>query len=157
DPPASEHLPLPPYPLERERYWLETEEGRRGRTLPATHVHPHLGHFTRSLHSPEVFSVEVTLDPIFEPYLRDHSAEGHIVVPAVGQLELVMAAARHVRGDEVTVLEDIELKRPIVLTRDESDAARVRLDVYSDDGSFVIVSNSGKPDAPWIEHTRGQV
>jgi polyketide synthase 12/myxalamid-type polyketide synthase MxaB len=68
-----------------------------------------------------------------------------------------MAAARHVLGDDVNVLEDIELKRPIVLSADESDAARVRLDVYSDDGSFVIVSSSGKPDAPWIEHTRGQI
>lgn len=151
------HVPLPAYPFERERYWLETDVGREARLLPATHLHPHLGRIDRSAHAPDTFSAELKLDPRVEPYLADHHVQGHIVCPAVVQIDAALAAARHIFGTDDVVLEDIEFKRPIVLAADESEATVFRLEFYADDGHFLIVSRSGAVDAPWIEHTGGQV
>jgi acyl transferase domain-containing protein/surfactin synthase thioesterase subunit/NADP-dependent 3-hydroxy acid dehydrogenase YdfG/aryl carrier-like protein len=154
---GAEHVSLPPYPLVPERYWLETEAGRRARVLPVAVVHPHLGKLERGVHSPDVFSVELRLDPRVETYVGDHRAQGHIVFPAAGQLELVIAAARHVYATDAFEVEELEFRRPIVLVADETELAVHRLDIYSDDGSFLVLSSSGKPDAPWIEHTKGRI
>jgi natural product biosynthesis luciferase-like monooxygenase protein len=154
---VAEHVDLPRYPFERERYWLETQSGRQARLKPVTHVHPHIGRIERSVHSPDVFRAELRLDPRVEPYVGDHRAQGHIVFPAAAQLELVMAAARHVYGTDEFLVEDLELRRPIILGADETESTIHRLDVYADDGSFLIVSNSRKPDAPWVEHTKGRI
>ncbi len=151
------HVELPTYPFEKERHWLETEAGRRARTEPATIGHPHIARIEHSIHSPDIFTADLALDPRLEPYVGDHRAQDHIVFPAAGQLELVIAAARHVYASDAFVLEELEFRRPIVLVHDETCAATYRLEVYSDDGDFMIVSNAGKPDAPWIEHTTGRV
>jgi polyketide synthase 12 len=151
------HVELPTYPFGKERYWLETEAGRRARTEPATIVHPHVARIERSIHSPDIFTAELALDPRLEPYVGDHRAQDHIVFPAAGQLELVIAAARHVYASDAFVVEELEFRRPIVLVHDETCAATYRLEVYTDDGDFLIVSNAGTPDAPWIEHTKGRI
>lgn len=154
---AVEHVDLPPHPFERERCWIETEDGRRSRLRPHTHLHPHLGRIDQGVHASSCFSAMLSLDPATEPYVADHSAQGHIVFPGASQLELVTAAAREIHGTDALVVEDLELRRPIVLSVDDTSSAVHRLDVYSDDGSFLLVSNSRKPDAPWVEHTKGRI
>ncbi len=154
---CAEHVALPPHPFERERYWLETEDGRRSRLRPVTHLHPHLGRIERGVHTDVAFTVHLALCPHTEPYLGDHCAQGHIVFPGASQLELVTAAARSIHGSDALVVEDFELRRPIVLATDDTASTVFRLDVYAEDGSFIIVSNSRKPDAPWIEHTKGRI
>ncbi len=151
------HVALPPHPFERERYWLETEDGRRSRLRPVTHLHPHLGRIERGVHTDVAFTAHLALDPHTEPYLGDHCAQGHIVFPGASQLELVTAAAREIHGTDALVVEDFELRRPIVLAADDTASTVHRLDVYAEDGSFIIVSNSRKPDAPWVEHTKGRI
>ena len=151
------HVDLPSHPFERERYWLETEDGRRSRLRPTTWLHPHLGRIDRGVHAPEAFSAMLALDPHTEPYLEDHSAQGHLVFPGASQLELVTVAAREIHGTDELVVEDLELRRPIVVAADETASTVYRLDVYADDGSFIIVSNTRKPDAPWVQHTKGRI
>ncbi len=154
---SAQHVELPPHPFERERFWLETEDGRRSRQRPVTHLHPHLGRIERGVHTDVAFTAHLALDPHTEPYLGDHCAQGHIVFPGASQLELVTAAAREIHGTDALVVEDFELRRPIVLTADDTASTVHRLDVYAEDGSFIIVSNSRKPDAPWVEHTKGRI
>lgn len=154
---STDHVPLPTHPFERERYWLETEDGRRSRMRPITHVHPHLGRIEPSVQADTAFSAQLLLDPHTEPYLADHCAQGHIVFPGASQLELATAAAREIHGTDELVIEDFELHRPIVVAADETASAVHRLDVYAEDGSFIIVSNSRKPDAPWVQHTKGRI
>src|SRR5262249_29201426 len=87
----------------------------------------------------------------------EHRAQGHNVFPAAGQCEVVTAAARHVFGTDDLVLEDVELRRPMILTSEEDDAAVFRLEVYADDGRFVIASRVAGETDTWIEHTRGHI
>lgn len=153
----NEHAPfvdLPRYPFERQRFWLETEAGRDARRLPRTHIHPHIGQIERSVHAANVFSCELVLDPKVEPYLAEHRAQGHIVFPAAGQGEVVIAAARHAYGATDVILEDVEFRRPMILSANEDDATSFRLEMYADDGYFVIAS---KASDTWVEHTRGRV
>ncbi len=153
----TDHVELPPHPFERERHWLETEDSRQARLRPITSIHPHLGPIRHGVHSREAFSANLVLDPHAEPYLEDHRAQGPMVFPGASQLELVTAAARAIHGTDELVVEGFELRRPIVVAADETASTLHRLDVYGDDGSFIIISNSRKPDAPWVEHSKGRI
>ncbi len=145
---------LPQYPFERQRFWLETEAGRNARRLPLTNVHPHIGRIERSAHASNVFTCQLVLDPKIEPYLVEHRAQGHIVFPAAGQGEVVIAAARHVYDSTDIILEDVEFRRPMILSAGDDETPSFRLEVYADDGSFVIAS---EVSGTWVEHTRGRV
>jgi polyketide synthase 12 len=145
---------LPRYPFERQRFWLETEAGGEARRLPHTRVHPHIGHIERSVHAGNVFACQLVLDPKIEPYLAEHRAQGHIVFPAAGQGEVVIAAARHVFGAIDVILEEVEFRRPMILSSAEDESTTFRLEIYADDGHFVIAS---KVSDTWVEHTRGCV
>lgn len=160
-------MELPRHPFERHRFWLETEAGREERMLPIARIHPHIGRVERSAQAKDVVFCELLLDPRVDTYLAEHVGQGHIVFPAAGQAEVVTAAARHVYGTADVVLENVEFKRPMVLPSSEDETATFRLEIYSDDGHFVIASRvgGGSPvgdaggqavgDAWWMEHTRG--
>jgi acyl transferase domain-containing protein/surfactin synthase thioesterase subunit/NAD(P)-dependent dehydrogenase (short-subunit alcohol dehydrogenase family)/acyl carrier protein len=149
---------LPRYPFERQRFWLETEEGSEARRYPVTRVHPHIGRIERSAFAEGVFHCQLILDPRVEPYIAEHRAQGHMVFPAAGQSELVIAAARHIYGTSDIVVEDIQFRRPMVVASDEEKGSTFRLEIYADDGHYIIASRVGEgTEASWVEHSRGRI
>ncbi len=150
------HIALPRQPMERRRFWLETAEGRSARLRPRGADHPHLRGLRAGAHASEVLSCDLDLDVRTQPYLGEHKVQGTVVFPAAGQLELVSSLTRLGSRSDVVVLENVELRRPIMAAVSKDDDTSFRLDFYGDDGSFVLVSRAGQADAPWVEHSRGR-
>lgn len=149
------HVTLPRHSFEKQRFWLESREGMDKRLAPEARIHPHIGAVEKSAHADGVFSCKLLLDPRVDGYLSEHRAQGHIVFPAAGQIEVLTAVGRHVFGPGIAV-EDVEFRRPMVLSTDPDEAPTFRLDVYADDGNFMIASRIDA-DAAWVEHTRGRI
>ena len=88
-------VPLPAYPWQRERFWLEPPA--RGRGAPALSGdgagHPLLGEPFRSALDPErhFFQAEIGLEAC--PELADHLVGGRAVLPAASYLEMALWAA----------------------------------------------------------------
>ena len=96
-------IALPAHHMDQQRFWIESPEARQSRMVPESHVHPHLGAIEKSAHADGVFTCKLLLDPRVETYLTEHCAQGHMVFPAAGQIELVTAVARHVFDEGVAV------------------------------------------------------
>ncbi len=99
-------VPLPAYPWQRERYWLE----RRRRSVAA-------GLPGRRLRSPNLSGAvfEVVLDPEGWPGLADHRIDERTVVPGAFHLSMLLAAAREELGSGGFVLEGVTFPRPLVI------------------------------------------
>lgn len=118
---------LPPYPWQRDRYWLDVPglDGSGFAALPIEApaqmsalgtISPLLGSLVRS---------PVTANTVFEtrvhagslPYLEDHRIQGEAVLPASAFLEMALSAGRALFGEGVHQLEDVRFERPLVLTQ----------------------------------------
>jgi acyl transferase domain-containing protein/acyl carrier protein len=108
---------LPPYAWQRERYWLGPEEkpnNRPGRVnaprhllsapclRPATDAGAHYWEFDLSI---EAF-----------PFLKDHCIQGTAVLPAAAYLEMAITAGRSVFPDGDLILEQVQFKKPLILS-----------------------------------------
>jgi acyl transferase domain-containing protein/aryl carrier-like protein len=112
-PGSARFVRLPLYPWQRERFWSESAGSRQTRlTAPA---HPLLG---LSLAAPQP-SWETRLDLRLTPYLADHRVQGAAIVPATAYVEMALAAAREVHGDNPCRLEDIKLTNPCFPTHEK--------------------------------------
>lgn len=87
---------LPREVWHREFYWNDSELWSHERT--AHRVHPLLD---RRLAGPEP-GWSLHLDPRRLPWLEDHRVQGHVVFPAAGYLEMMLAAAHDLDGGAAT-------------------------------------------------------
>jgi NAD(P)-dependent dehydrogenase (short-subunit alcohol dehydrogenase family)/acyl carrier protein len=91
-----------------------------------TPVHSMLSHVT-GFHNQHGITLEATLDPTNEPYLKDHALNGIPVLPGVMGIEGFSIAARHITSTlaiehgelEVIRLEDIHFLAPFKFYRDQ--------------------------------------
>jgi polyketide synthase 12/epothilone polyketide synthase D len=112
-PGSARFVRLPLYPWQRERFWSESPGSRHTRlTAPA---HPLLG---LSLVAPQP-SWDARLDLRLTPYLADHRVQGAAIVPATAYVEMALAVAREVYGDNPYRIEDIKLTNPCFPTHDK--------------------------------------
>ncbi|HYO54689.1 SDR family NAD(P)-dependent oxidoreductase [Archangium sp.] len=104
-------VPLPPYPFQRQRYWVDASP------LPAPRgggsEHPLLGPALGIAGAREMrFERQLDLD---EPLrLSEHTVGGQSLLPAAAFCEMALAAGRHAFQQPV-VLRDLHLSRPLSL------------------------------------------
>ena len=148
-----ELLELPPYPLRRERFWLETPTALRKRLNEAAHpliaAHTELAHNRRSVW-------HVNLDSRLHPFIRDHRVQGPIVYPGTGQIELAVTAGKAIWRTLPGTIRDIELKAPVFLP-DEGEPPLVQLEVVSEDGKYVLSSRAPADGSQWTVHSTGRI
>lgn len=146
---------LPSYPWQRERYWTESETGRRDRlegavkrTALGNEVHPLLGGRLDTVQP--VWESEIDLRRL--RYIADHSIQGAVLFPGAAYAEMGVAAARELSGKTPTV-KSLEFHRALVLT----DAPkRVQLIFDEKENTFEIYGKNGNDDN-WIRHAAGSV
>ena len=112
-------VPLPTYPFQRRRYWIETANRRHARV-----GHPLLG-IRRDLQGGEV-SFETTMFVSDPSWLNDHRVFGLAVAPGALHGTMALAAAGVATGDGPVVLEDLRLHEPLVFPDFEHDDGRRR-------------------------------
>ncbi|HMJ02174.1 MAG TPA: type I polyketide synthase, partial [Conexibacter sp.] len=100
-------LPLPTYPFERTRHWIDLTRA----ATTVTRAHPLL--HTRMSGAPPVVQFQSRIDPAQIPYLDDHRVGGAPVMPAVVYIEMAVAAAGADRHR--TRLHDFMVHAPLVL------------------------------------------
>jgi acyl transferase domain-containing protein/acyl carrier protein len=154
---------LPVYPWQRERCWLETAAGDTDSHWEQTArsrngKHPLLGRHFKSAHPAGSHFWEATLDKRTLPYLDDHRIQGVAVLPASAYLEMALAAAVEVFGEQSAALKDVEFNRALFLPESGTRTIQVILSPGADGAaSFHIYSRPGEQaDKSWTLHATGK-
>ena len=136
---------LPTYPFERQRHWVEEEVPKQRSASASPWLHPMLGWRVSSPLKPVQFESEISLDR--QPYLKDHKVWGTIVLPASGYIEMALAAAREIWGDEQpVVLESLRIEESLPLK--PGDNIRIQ--------NAVTVDSPGEAGWSLYTHTPGE-
>ncbi len=154
---AHRRVPLPLYPFERTRHWIE----------PAAAVAPSASDrsalaqpmLRRIVESPLIsdLAYELSVDSATHPFLDDHRIFGGVVFPATGYVEAAVEAVEARTGRRATVVEDLEITEP--LTSDDGGASLAQAILKSDgDGfDFALFSRGEDPTLAWRRHGGGRV
>jgi acyl transferase domain-containing protein/acyl carrier protein len=139
-PAGARRLPLPTYPFERERHWLDV------RPAPPVAAHPLLGGEVTAA-GRERLAFEPSPGPAGLPSLADHRLRGRPVLPAAAYLEMALAAARRAG---LEVVADLAIHAPLLL--DPASGPRLRCAVIAADGAGARLECAGRDPQERIVH-----
>jgi acyl transferase domain-containing protein/thioesterase domain-containing protein/acyl carrier protein len=149
-------VPLPNYPFERARYWLEPgDAGGSSRVARKTSQGPPLlGDRVPSVWSSAVY--ETVIDAQQPPFLQDHVVQGSVVVPAAAFIDQALAAARATFGAGSHVVENLSVQQAMFLPTGSPRLMQVAVAAESS-GETTIESYSAVADGPldsasWTMH-----
>lgn len=127
---------LPTYAWQRERFWLESAEGRYLRCAPLEH--PLLGLAQTAPHPTWRFE----LDPRYFTWLDDHRFWDSVVFPAAGYGEIGLAIARKLFPGEPYAVEELEMKKALFVSEEKVPTVEVVFDPATK--VFQIFSSTGE-------------
>nr|AQW44893.1 polyketide synthase [Corallococcus coralloides] len=154
-PEGGQVVPLPPYPWQRKRYWLD------GAVLPV----PSSVERLTSLKGRPVSVAQGLGGHVFElelgstslPWLGAHRLGGVAVLPASALVELVLSAATEVSGSGPRTLTDVEFERAMVLPEARRRIVQVHLSPASGGQQVFHVHSRPADEVRWVLHARGNV
>jgi acyl transferase domain-containing protein/acyl-CoA synthetase (AMP-forming)/AMP-acid ligase II/NADPH:quinone reductase-like Zn-dependent oxidoreductase/NAD(P)-dependent dehydrogenase (short-subunit alcohol dehydrogenase family)/acyl carrier protein len=161
-------VPLPSYPWQRERCWLDIEEtpgvaslfNLRSDDAARPFAHPLLGRQLHLAQPPGAQLCEVELDPRRIPYLADHRVDGVMVLPGTVYVEMALAVAAEIFGREECVLRDVEFHQALFLTGDAPATMQIMLAPAGEkEVSFHIYHATGSnvQTPSWTLHASGKI
>ncbi|MFF1918926.1 type I polyketide synthase, partial [Streptomyces sp. NPDC058239] len=155
--PDARRTPLPTYPFQRTRYWLEDQDMSAADLAAAGQTaldHPLL---TARVDHPDgletLFTGRISLDR--QSWLADHTVAGVLLLPGTAFLEMAVRA-----GDEVgcDLVEELTLSTPLVVREHAGTLLRVRVSSL-DAGRHALNVYARAEDAlqgdPWTLHASG--
>jgi acyl transferase domain-containing protein/ubiquinone/menaquinone biosynthesis C-methylase UbiE/acyl carrier protein len=158
---------LPTYPFERKRYWIElpkaqaaTEKDSLESGTRKTLSHPLLGHRLDSPFLKDVL-IESFLSAATLPWLKDHQAFGHTVLPATAYLEMVLAAAREALGSGTYAIRDMDIREAMMIA--DGEARRVQIAItplQGNQANFQLASlttGESNTEPKWKIHAAGTI
>jgi acyl transferase domain-containing protein/NADPH:quinone reductase-like Zn-dependent oxidoreductase/acyl carrier protein len=105
---SRQRLPVPTYPFQRQRYWVERAIAQRGSI-----GHPLLGNLIPIAHQSQRYFSQI-LQPHQPDYLADHRVLGQVILPAAAYLEMALAAARQLFSTEAIQLDQVSIQQPLL-------------------------------------------
>ena len=161
-------LDLPAYPWQRDAYWIDqvpTQGFLTSRAaLPEGYAttrdgHPLLGAYVNPSHTPDRHYWQLELSSAAFPMLEEHRIEGMIVVPGALFVEMALAGAKRLLGDQPLVLEDLVLTEALILRTDQAQTVQLELSgAGSQTLELRIRSRSQEEGAgAWALHARGRL
>ena len=150
---AGQRVGLPTYPFQRERYWVDVPV-RRSPSTKAAPVqqtrHPLVGDRlplagTRAIH------FEAVISPTTAPLFQAHQVFDAAVLPAVGYLEMALAASRAIRTDHGWAISDVSFHQALLL--DTAQTVQTVLTPTADRHQFEIFSLT--KGNQWQRHASG--
>jgi len=154
-------VPLPTYPFQRERYWIDERraKGEGSAALAASDMaacHPLLGaRLPVALADNVIFAGEIGIRR--QSYLDDHRVHSVAVFPATAYLELAQAAAAEALGGQACEVVELLIQAPLLLEEEGSRRVQtVLLRGEQAETSFQIYSFSSESSA-WSLHAQGRL
>ncbi|MFI9605538.1 SDR family NAD(P)-dependent oxidoreductase, partial [Streptomyces sp. NPDC052043] len=158
---AADATPLPTYPFQRERYWLDpvVGHGTTSATGPESHRHPLLDTAVVLAGDAGVL-LTGTLSLTAHPWLADHAVDGVVLLPGTAFLELALHAGRQTDCAEV---EDLTLEAPLALPAVGETRLQVLVGPADAEGRRPVTMHSrpvaaaAADEADWTRHASGTV
>ncbi|MET8999202.1 type I polyketide synthase [Amycolatopsis sp. NPDC004169] len=151
--PDARRVPLPTYPFERERFWLDRGAPSGGSPDgPPGSGHPLLGAVVAVAGRAEV-AFAGRLSVARQPWLADHAVHGVILFPGTGFLELASAAGERTGCPDVG---ELTLEAPLVLGTTGTVETQVLVGAPDESGrrSVTVHSRTGGEET-WTRHATG--
>ena len=148
--PLLQHIELPRYPWQRQRYWYKATSERYA-LIERAPVHPLLGYRLKEFRA----AWENHLDPIKQPWLAGHKVGGALVLPGAAYVDMALAASREWFGGEHFVVENLDIVSPVVF--DGEHARTLRLIFTPHDLRFRIEGRQRLSDDAWSVHAQGRL
>nr|WP_233261551.1 type I polyketide synthase [Vitiosangium sp. GDMCC 1.1324] len=158
-PAGGQSVPLPTYPWQWDRYWLEVPAERASGSKRRAHSggHPLLGESQTLSTETSTRLWETTLDLKRLPWLGDHRVQGAVVFPGAAYLEMALSSGAEDLGDGPLQITDVVLAQalafagdaavPVQMVTTEEQPGRLHFQVAS------RMSDAGR--ASWRVHARG--
>lgn len=158
-------IQLPPYPWQRERFWLNSGDIKiplDEDTLATTDLkrHPLLqGHHSESAHHPGEHSWEINLNRKYLPYLDDHRVQATTILSTAVYIEMAIAAFKEVIKKEESALtpslQEFELQKAVFLS-EKKEICRLYLVLSPvEPGNYSL--NLYSKEKSWISHVKGKI
>lgn len=152
---ARRRIPLPNYPFQKNRYWIETAKHRR-----AAAGHPLLGVRHESVRGEITFETELfASDP---EWMSDHQVFGRVIAP--GALYGVMAIVASQVEYGTAVIERVQFHSPLVFSENESEDDEQGRKVHiiidppeSLNSRQIQIFSKGENEEEWTLHVQGQI
>lgn len=159
--PPRTRVPLPPYPWQKERYWLDgmtthpggldSQEGSDGR-----HQRPLIGRAIESSVDPDSWVWERAISLASHPVLADHTVLDRSIMPLAGQIEMLfetLDVTEIAKLPEVPVaFTDLKLLHPLILP--ETGAHLVQIVRGQNRYTLSSKSDSRETASTWLAHMR---
>ncbi|NEO13876.1 MULTISPECIES: type I polyketide synthase [unclassified Moorena] len=154
---------LPTYPFQRQRYWMETQNGYRQKQylLKAKYLHPLLG---EKIHLPRIenqLHYQSHLTAESPAYLSDHRVFDKALFPATGYLEIATAAARNLFGSPPVAVTDLFIGRGLILP--ETEIKTIKTVVFPLENNsykfeiFTASQGENQQTPQWTLHAEGKI
>jgi len=153
---------LPTYPFERQSYWFD--EASTNSLTSAKHrssgliLHPLIGARIYTASKDFLFDAEIGGNTI--PYLNDHQVYGIKVFPAMGFVEIFLAAAKYLFQSESCLVENMEIVRALTLPEVGTQTIQVVVTPESEVKAFCQVFSQvteGQDQIEWVLHATAKI
>ncbi|MET0707116.1 MAG: SDR family NAD(P)-dependent oxidoreductase, partial [Tardiphaga sp.] len=150
-------IPLPTYPFQRKRHWIESNSLDRPRIQSVNQAsHPLIGRRFDSGSDGLRFEARYGIRHI--PYLSDHRVSGTVVLPTTVELEAATAAGRIYFGTSRISFDGAMHHQAISLADGEERLVRLSVDPLSNGkASLKIASASTQHADVWNIHMTGTI
>lgn len=144
-----QHLELPLYPWQRERYWPESQAALFDRLYQVEHAL-----LAQRVNTPSpAWESQINIDLV--PFVRDHQVEGSVVFPGAGYVEIGLAIHRALNDDAPCLLESLRFHQAMVL----GTSGDVQLHIAFDPGQHRYTVHGQRQDQSdrWSLHASGVI
>ncbi|HEY5894949.1 MAG TPA: SDR family NAD(P)-dependent oxidoreductase [Chthoniobacterales bacterium] len=147
--PSRRLLSLPAYAWDRSRWWNEAPDWREGRLAPG-------GRGLLDVRLPRATPTwTARLDSRHMAFLNDHKVESHVIFPAAAFVEMVLEAGVQIFEGRPFVIEDFEIRKPLILP-DPASGIHIEISYDPSERSFAVQSRF-EQGAAWSLHVVGSM
>ncbi|GLW89897.1 type I polyketide synthase [Actinokineospora globicatena] len=157
---GARRVPLPTYPFQRQRFWVEPSPGATADPASVGLVatgHPLLGAAVTLADSGGCL-LTGALSVTAQPWLADHVVHGRILLPGTAFVDMVIHAGDQVGCDRI---DELTLVAPLVLPATGAVRVQIAVGAPDDSGKRSVRVHSGPgggaPPESWTCHATGTV